>query len=85
MDQDVGIAGPIGDQLAVERRRLIESAVLKRQVPRQLERVVPPRTAKRLVEHPPEQADVATAGALMEPTLGQSVRPVAVELSGLGR
>ena len=51
MNQEDRIAGTVGDQASIHRQSVTKSAVLKRQVPQELERIVAPRTAKSLVNH----------------------------------
>ena len=74
MDEREGIVGPIGDELAVCRQRLAESSVLERQVAQQLQRVVAPRAAERLIDHPAEQRRIPTVRSLAIPALRQSDR-----------
>ena len=85
MDQHNGVAGTIRHQPPVHRQGFAESAVLKRQVAQQLQRVVAPRAAKRLVDDPAEQSEIALARSLAKPALGQPVDPVAIDLPRLGR
>ena len=70
MDQRDGIVGMIRHKPPVHRQRLAEPAVLERQVAQQLERVVAPRAAERLVDHPAKQRQIALACPLAKPALG---------------
>ena len=85
MDEQQRVAGTIGHQPPVHRQRFAESAVLKCQVSQQLERIVAPRAAKRLVNDAAEQTEIALARSLPKPALGQSVDPVAINLPRLRR
>ena len=55
MDQADLVLRAVGHELAVHRQRLVEPAVLERQVAQQLERIVAPRAAERLIDDPPQQ------------------------------
>ena len=56
VDQADAVVRAVGDELAVRRQRLGEPAVLERQVAQQVERVVAPRAAEGLLDHPPRAA-----------------------------
>ncbi len=91
VDRRVGMRHPpadrrtVGDELAIGRQRLGELPLLKRQVADQVERIVAPRRAERLLDDPAEQAAVTARLPLLEPSLGLRVDPVAIEGARLGR
>ena len=84
MDQTQRLSRLVGVNSAIKRQRLGESTVLERQVAEQLQRVVAERTAKRLLDHLPQDVAIVLFLALLEPTTGLRVDSTAINLSTLG-
>ncbi len=85
MHQHVWILGMVRDDPPVCRPRLPESSILKRQIAQQLERIVAPGAAEHLIDHPPQQRQVAPALPLGKPALCCPVHPSAINRSRLRR
>ena len=85
VDQAQAPRRTVRDELGVGGDRLGELPVLEGEVAEQLEGIIPPGAAERLVDDPAEQGPIPGVTPLAKPAFGLRVDPGPVEGPGFGR